>query len=285
MTTSKEKLSIIIPAYNEAQSILGVVKNIQNCCSSIDYEIIVIDDGSTDGTKETIGIPEIKIYQNKYNIGYGASIKAGVRKASHNIICITDADGTYPANRIPDLLKIFIENDADMVVGARPWNKIEFKRRLAKFIIHKFSELLLSHQIPDMNSGLRLFKKDIFNEFLNILPDGFSLTSTLTLAFSFYGYDTIFEPIEYFERIGKSKIHPTKDTLNFIQLILRTIIYFNPLKIFLPPAILFILVGFFLILFQLILLQNITSITIIILFSGMQLLAIGLLADLISRKL
>lgn len=280
-----EGLSIIIPAYNEVESIFDVIQKIQTYCAGIDYEILVVDDGSTDGTAELIQREGIKVYKNPSNLGYGATVKVGVREASNDLICITDADGTYPSDRIPDLLNVLHECDADMVVGTRPWKKIELKRRFAKFIIHKFSELLLSKKIPDMNSGLRIFRKSIFNQFLNIFPNGFSITSTMTMAFLFYGYRTEFVEIDYYERVGKSKIHPIKDTLNFVQLILRTILYFDPLKIFLPPALLLLVGGFCLVILQIILIQNITSLTAIILFSGMQLLAIGLLADMINRKL
>jgi glycosyltransferase involved in cell wall biosynthesis len=262
-----------------------VIQNIKTECTSIDYELVIVDDGSTDETTELLKEAGIKTHRNQFQLGYGATIKVGVREASNEIICITDADGTYPSERIPDLLYALIECEADMVVGARPWNKIELKRRLAKYIIHKFSELLLSHSVPDMNSGLRVFKKSIFNQFINIFPNGFSITSTMTMAFSFYGFRTEFIPIDYHERVGKSKIHPIRDTLNFIQLILRTTVYFDPLKIFLPPALVFILIGVILAIFQVIFIQNITSVTAIILFSGMQLLATGLLADMINRKL
>lgn len=285
MGTSKAEISIIIPAYNEVDSITNVINQIRADCASINYELIVVDDGSTDGTAELLEKTGVTVYTNQFNLGYGATIKIGVRNASNEIICITDADGTYPTKRIPDLFFALQECDADMVVGARPWNQIEFKRRLAKYIIHKFSELLLSRKVPDMNSGLRIFKKSVFEQFMRIYPNGFSITSTMTMAFSFYGHRIEFIPINYFHRVGKSKIHPIKDTLNFIQLILRTIVFFDPLKVFLPPSIFLIVGGFLLAITQIITIQNITSITAITLFSGMQLLATGLLADIINRKL
>jgi glycosyltransferase involved in cell wall biosynthesis len=284
MTNKLNNVSIIIPGYNEAESIRDVLLRIQDICSDIPHEIIVVDDGSTDETAEAADILGTRVIRNSENLGYGGALKVGIKQAAYDLICITDADGTYPVERIPDLLQIMEDNQADMVVGARPWSRIPPMRKIAKFVIHKFSEFLLEKKVPDMNSGLRIFRRDVFNKYLNIVPDGFSLTSTITLAFSFYGHSIYFEPIEYYDRVGKSKIHPIKDTLNFIQLILRTTLFFNPLKIFLPPSLVLITFGMLLIIVQAIFLQNVTTIAVLIFISGIQILAIGLLADLVNRK-
>jgi glycosyltransferase involved in cell wall biosynthesis len=226
----------------------------------------------------------VKVIRHEQNMGYGAALKAGIRHAKNEIIVISDADGSYPIKDIP----IFLINmeHADMVVGARVGKKahISFYRKPAKWFINKLANHLSGIKIPDLNSGLRAMRKEKVERFFSILPEKFSFTTTITLAFLTNGYSVKYIPIEYYKRKGKSKIHPIKDTLNFIQLIIRTIMYFNPLKIFLPLSFAFFIASVTVLIVSW-LADRVMDITTTILFvAGIQLLAIGMIADLIDKR-
>ena len=202
-------------------------------------------------------------------------------------IAITDADETYPNHRIPEFYKFINERDLDMVVGARVGKmaKIPLIRKPAKWFLNKLANYLAEYEIPDLNSGLRVMKKETVKKYLNILPEGFSFTTTITLAMLTNGYRVQFEPIEYFHRSGSSKIRPIYDTLNFIQLIIRTILLFRPLKIFLPLSLLMLLTGFVLILYRVLVGESFGVTATVIFVGSIQILAIGMLADLIDRRM
>jgi len=174
-----------------------------------------------------------------------------------------------------------------MVVGARIGKSVAMPimRRSAKWILTNLASFLAGVNIPDLNSGLRIVRKKPLEKYVRLLPSGFSFTSTITLAMLTNDYNVYYMPIDYYKRDGKSKIHPIRDTLNFIQLIIKMILYFNPLKIFLPVCMPLILLGGGLIIYQAIALRNITTISVIISLAGIQLLAIGLIADLIDKRM
>lgn len=241
------KLSVVIPVYNEWKSIRDIVKEIQDVLNAINvkFEIIVVNDASTDNTENEISkCNEISIITNPTNLGYGASIKRGINIAKYDLICITDADGTYPVKEIPNLLSW--ANDADMVIGARTGkiSKIPLLRRPVKWFLNRFASYISGSDIQDLNSGLRIFKKELINKYLYLLPDGFSLTSTITIAAVINGYKVRYEPIDYLKRTGKSSIHPIKDSLRFLNLIVSLAVLFKPLNIFTPLSVIIFLVGF-----------------------------------------
>jgi glycosyltransferase involved in cell wall biosynthesis len=217
-------------------------------------------------------------------MGYGAALKTGIRHAKNEIIVITDADGSYPIDNIPLLLEN-MEN-ADMVVGARIGKKVHIPifRKPAKWFINKLANKLSGIKIPDLNSGLRAMRKDRVERFFSILPDSFSFTSTITLAFLTNGYSVKYIPIEYYKRKGKSKIHPIKDTLNFIQLVIRTIMYFDPLKVFLPLSFIFFGASGVVLIASWLSGRFMDVTTVILFVTGIQLLAIGMIADLIDKR-
>ena len=154
-------------------------------------------------------------------------------------VVITDSDGTYPNDRIPELAAMM--TDWDMVVGARTGDEVRVPlvRRPAKWALNMLANVLVETRIPDLNSGLRVFRREVVLRFLPILPNGFSFTTTITLAMLSEGYRVTFVPIDYYARQGRSKIRPVYDTLNFLQLIVRTVLYFNPLRVFLPLSLFF----------------------------------------------
>ena len=235
---AKIQTSVVIPCYNEAK---GVIRSLDEIFYALnersDFEIITIDDGSTDNTLDILNEyasqkPQVHVINNNMNLGYGASLKKGIREAKGEIIVIIDADCTYPASEIPLLLKelgVF-----DMAVGARTGNRVQIPlaRRPAKWVLLKYARWMARADIKDLNSGLRVFRKKDALRFFPLLPDGFSFTSTITLAMHVNGMQVCYHPIDYNKRIGKSSIRPIRDTLAFFSLVLRTTMYFRPLQVF-----------------------------------------------------
>ena len=288
----KEKnISIIIPLYNEEEeTVKQTIKQIQDTISElfIDYEIIVVDDGSTDSIYNIENESGVRLIRHDRNRGYGAALKTGINLAKYKNIVITDADGTYPNDIIPNLVNQLVENDLDMMVGARTGSnvKIPVLRKPAKWAVGKLANYITNQKIPDINSGLRVFKKSSFIPFQNIVPDGFSFTTTITLGMLSGGYRVEFIPIDYFQRSGKSKIRPIKDTLNFIKLILRIGLYFAPLKIFMPISIgLFLLAIGWGVFTKLVLGELADVSSLIIAMTGFQVAVLALIAELINHRL
>jgi glycosyltransferase involved in cell wall biosynthesis len=283
-----KSVSIIMPAYNEDGTVESVIDNIKKIMDSsqYEYEIIVIDDGSNDNTPKVLANKSgIKIIKHERNKGYGASLKDGIKNAKYNIVTIIDADGTYPAEKLPELLNNMNEND--MVVASRTGKDIRMPllRKMVKSILNKLANYLSGTKIPDLNSGLRVIKKDVVFKFFNILPSGFSFTTTITLALLTNGYSVKYLPINYHHRKRKSKFHPIKDTMNMLTLVIRTILYFNPLKIFMPLGIGLILSGIFVFIWSALFLPKLLDVTTMLLITtGIQTLVIGLLADMIGKK-
>ena len=280
-------VSVVIPAYNEEGGLAEVVHGLRSRMegSGRPYEIIVVDDGSSDGTLEIARSLGVHVVAHHINRGYGAALKTGIRKARGEHILICDGDGTYPPESIPELLG-HIDDNA-LVVAARTGANVDipFFRRLAKGILRRLAIYLSESAIPDLNSGLRVFRKDAVLHFFPILPSGFSFTTTITLAMLCNEGRVQYVPINYSKRTGRSKIRPLRDTVNFLLLIMRTILYFTPLKIFLPVSLgiglLFVLsLGY-----DLFVLKDLTEKTLIFLFGAVQLLAVGVIADQITKPL
>ena len=240
MTTNKKQInvSIVIPCYNEAG---GVTDSLNEVCKALrkrdDVEIITVNDGSSDKTpaildKYASQKPSVRVIHNQLNIGYGASLKRGIREAEGDLIVITDSDGTYPASSIPELLEELKEYD--MAVGARigPNVQVPLVRRPAKWVLLCYARWMARADIKDLNSGLRAFRKKDALHFFPLLPEGFSFTSTITLAMHVNGMRVAYLPINYRKRIGQSSIRPISDTLAFFSLVLRTTMYFRPLQVF-----------------------------------------------------
>jgi len=280
-------ISAIIPAYNEEGGIgevLGCLREVLTATGR-DHEIIVVNDGSTDRTGEIVREAGVTILEHPANRGYGASLKDGIQQAQYDNILILDADGTYPQDAIPALLKD--ADDCDMVVGARTGGRVAIPphRRFPKWLLRKMADYLVGMRIPDLNSGLRIFKKSAAIKFLNILPNGFSFTTTITVALLSNNYRVKFIPINYNKRTGKSKFRPIQDTFNLLNLILRTSLYFNPLKIFVPFSLLLLLLAVLVFIYSKFLTPQVMDITIIvIIMTAVQILALGLIADLVDKR-
>ena len=296
-TPSIEELggvSIVIPAYNEEGGIAGVVQELlgilEDCDELLsDWEVVVVNDGSTDRTtdevKPFIG-GRVRLVEHPVNQGYGAALKTGIRNARFPWIMITDADGTYPNTFIPSLLEHRAEQD--MIVGARIGENshIPLIRRPPKWVLRKLASYLSQKSIPDLNSGLRLMRRNVLEQFLNILPNGFSFTTTITLAMFSAGFRVKYVPIDYLKRTGRSKIRPIADTLNFLKLIIPTSLYFDPLRVFIPVSFLFFFMSVFVGVGSLLFTEKMMDVTTVLLFvTGVQMLALGMFADMINRRL
>jgi len=275
---------VIVPAFNEEAGIEATLQRLFACLREEVrvFEIIVVNDGSTDKTGQLLQrCTDIRLIEHPSQLGYGASLKSGIRSAKYDVIAITDADGTYPADRIAELAQQTL--NADMVVGARPGGRQALLRRIPKWFLTRFAEWIARRPIADINSGLRAFRKPVVERFLNILPDGFSFTTTITLALLTNRYVVHYVPIDYAPRLGSSKIRPIRDTMQFAQLILRTGIYFAPLRVFLPVAGVFFL-GFLVSLIRDLIQLDLTEATMLLLVAATQLGMFALLADMIDKR-
>ncbi len=282
-------VSIVVPVYNEESSVKDVLQGIDKVLSgsNLEFELIVVDDGSTDKTRESVLAYKgrIKLLPHHYNRGYGAAIKTGISNSLYDFVAITDSDGTYPSEMILHLIEEM--QDTDMVVGARGGknSNIPLIRKPAKWAISKLANYLAGSKIPDINSGLRVMRKEVVNRFINLLPDGFSFTATITLAMITNGYRVKHIPISYQRRKGKSKIHPLLDTVNFIQLVAKTVMYFNPFKIFLPISLTFFTASFGTLIYRAIHRGGLGVLTIILFVLAVQILTTGMIADLIVKRM
>lgn len=281
-------VSVVVPAYNEEhgiRSVLTALIGALNSLPAVTYEIIVVDDGSTDGTSEVArALPGVSVVRHGANRGYGAALKTGLRHARHEWICITDADGTYPNERIGDLLAA--TDGAHMVVGARtaPGAQDSWLRRLPRTLLRRYAEWVTRCRIDDMNSGLRVFRKDLAERFIHLLPDGFSFTTTITIALIMSYFTVRFIPIGYARRVGKSKIDPIRDTIRFMVLILRTGTYFAPLRTLVPPTLVLFLLFVASAAFDIFQLHVLTTRTLILLVVTMNVGTLALVADMIHKR-
>jgi glycosyltransferase involved in cell wall biosynthesis len=279
-------VSVIIPAFNEESSVQQVVLELREQLrkDGIRSEIIVVDDGSTDATACTAIAAGARVIQHRSNRGYGASLKTGIAAAKYDIIAITDADNTYPAVYIPGLLREL--EQADMVIGARTGQNVHIPlvRRPAKWILNRLANYVANTRIPDLNSGLRAFRRDVVMQYFPILPDQFSWTTTITLAMHCDKYAVTYVPIDYRQRTGRSKIVPW-DAASFAILILRAAMLFRPLRVFLPLVFACVAYGLSKMTIDLIRDPNISASAILALMSALQLLLIGMLGEAIAARL
>jgi glycosyltransferase involved in cell wall biosynthesis len=292
-------ITVVLPAYNEEKAISKQIEAIGRVLQSngITHEIIVVDDGSQDSTTERALQARARVLRHSQNRGYGAALKTGIFAAKHNTIVIIDADGTYPADQIPSLLDQL--EHADMAVGARTGDvvKIPLLRRPAKWLLGLLAARIAGQKIPDLNSGMRAFLRDRVEQYFPILPDRFSFTTTITLALMNDNYRVVYHPINYHRRTGKSKISAW-NFMEFMMLILRIAILFQPLRIFLPLALIFSIVGTMKIVFDILAVFQrhealglnllyqpvISTSSILLVLAGLQLLLIGMVSDALLRR-
>jgi glycosyltransferase involved in cell wall biosynthesis len=293
-------VSVVIPAYNEERGVGPQVESIRLVLTShrIKHEIIVIDDGSDDATAEEAVKAGARVFQHLKNRGYGASLKTGILSATYDAIAITDADGTYPSDQIPPMLEML--ETADMVVGARVGDKVSipFARRPGKFLLGWFANRIAGQKIPDLNSGLRVFWRECAEQYFPVLSNKFSFTTTITLALLADDYRVLYHPINYYRRIGRSKIMP-RHFLDFTILVIRMAMLFKPLRVFVPIVCTSGLAGIIKVAFDIIVAvirhggfswslfsePVISTSALLLLLGSYQLLLIGMVADGLIRRI
>ncbi len=280
-------VSIILPVYNEVEHLRQEVDRIRAAmdASEYSYEIIVVDDGSSDGSGDAArSIGGLRVIQFLQNRGSGSARKAGTAAARGRVTVWTDVDMTYPNDTIPQLVKEL--EGFDQVVGARTSEQGTMRglRVPAKWFIRKLASFLTSTKIPDLNSGFRAFRTSVARQYIRHLPPGFSCVTTMTMTFLAGGYSVKYIPIDYAKRAGTSKFHPIKDTRRYGTQVIRMVLSYNPLRIFMPTGLLLFVIGAGKIIYDSVRYDfHVTTNTLLILFAAFQIIVIGLLADLIVR--
>jgi glycosyltransferase involved in cell wall biosynthesis len=289
-------VTIVLPCYNEQDHVIDEVERI---CKAMDasgqtYELLAVDDKSTDQTLERLReaeprFPQMKVIAFQHNSGSGTVRRIGTQQALGEIVVWTDADMTYPNERIPELVSILDEDPSvDQVVGARTSEEGTHKllRVPAKWLIRKIAERLTASEIPDLNSGLRAFRRSVSLPYLRLLPPGFSCVTTITLAFLSNQHAVRYLPIDYFKRAGTSKFHFTKDAYRYILQVLRMVMYFNPLKVLMPLALWLLVIGLGKGLFYDMFVHPLyfPANTVMLFVTGLIIATLALLADLIVRS-
>ena len=285
-TAADPMVSIVLAVYNEEGCLAEELQLIREAMERAErpYEVIVVDDGSTDGTGQILrDFPWVRVLRHPRNRGAGAARKTGTLAARGDIVVWSDVDLTYPNHRIPDLIRCMTDQGYDQVVGARQTEKgtLPILRVPAKFLIRRLACVLANSEIPDLNSGLRAFRRDLAIRYIDLLPPGFSCVTTITLAFLCNGHSVGYLPVQYKSRVGRSKFHPVRDTYRYAMQVTRMVMCFEPLRVFLPLFLLFILGGLASSAINFANKGTVQEMDIIILLVGALVGVVGLLADLI----
>ncbi len=283
-------ISIVIPAYNEAPAILETIDEITRVCKAAGiktYEIIVVNDGSTDQTADILSSTQVVQINHPHNIGYGRSLKDGIKKAQYDTIVITDADCTYPFDQVPLMLSEY-QQGFDMIVGARTGRHYQesLLKSPLRHILRLIVQFAAERKIPDINSGLRIFSKIKITPMLSRLCNTFSFTTSMTLGFMMSGFFVKYINIPYHERRGKTKVRLLKDSLRTLQYILQAINYYNPIKLFLLfMGLCLSLSCLFFIVALMTHLKTLFAFGVGTALSGLMVLCFGLLADLLKQMI
>lgn len=284
-------VSVIVPAYNERATIAEEVRSIRQALHGKAFsatEVIVVDDGSTDDTAQLAREAGAAVIAHPVNLGQGAAIKTGITKARGSHIAVIDADGTYPTEDLPRLVSFSAESGCEQVVGDRQREEGTWRllRVLVKGLLRTFAAFLSGQAVGDMNSGMRVLTREAALRYAPLIPDGFSNSTTLTLASLSHRGRIAFIPIDYKARKdSQSKFRPVGDTYNMLLTIIRMVMYVDPLRVLLPLAALFVVGGIAksatdAARFDL----HITTSSLLLIMTGIQIAAIALIADLLVRR-
>lgn len=272
-------VSVVIPAYNEADVIGNVVAALASAASW--HEIIVVDDGSRDGTADRAAAAGATVVTHPYNKGNGAAVKSGIRRASGEFVMIIDGDGQHrpdDARRIVSKL-----GEYDLVIGARAASTQATQgRKFGNAMLNRFASYLTGREIPDLTSGFRAARREYLREFLHLLPNGFSTPTTTTLAFIKAGYNVAFEPTDARPRVGTSKIRLARDGAKFFMIILKIVTIFSPLRVFVPLAGASVVVGIVYGLWNVAVHSRIPNGSVLLILFGVMVFLVGLVSEQIS---
>ena len=292
---ARPRVTIVLPCYNEQDHVVAELERITAAMdeSPYTYELLVIDDKSTDGTLTVLrGVasrfPHMRLMPFQRNGGSGTARRIGTREALGEVVVWTDADLTYPNERIPEFVAYLDDHpDTDQVVGARLTEQGTYKllRVPAKWVIRKVAEVLSGTKIPDLNSGLRAFRREVSLPYLRLLPPGFSCVTTLTLSFLSNQHSVDYLQIGYAKRAGQSKFHPFRDAYRYILQVLRMVMYFNPIKVLMPLALWILAIGLAKLVVDVVRLGwGVPTSTALLFFSAFQIAVLALIGDLVARS-
>lgn len=276
-----ERTSVLIPAFEEESSIAAVIAEIRSLGEW--KEIIVVDDGSSDGTAAAAESAGAKVVRHPYNKGNGAAVKTALRAARGDFIVLLDADGQHPPAEIPRLIDEL--EDYDLVIGARSFkSQATFSRGVGNGALNRFASMLSGVPVADLTSGFRAAKRSLFREFVHLLPNGFSYPATSTLAFIKAGYNVCFVPIDGQKREGneKSKMRPWREGWRFVMIVLRMITLFSPLRVFMPVSLVFFIFGFGYMAYTVATETDVTDTSVLLITGAAVLFLFGLLSEQIA---
>ena len=280
MNAPVRSLSIVLPAKNEPAALTGVLPRLRE--ANPGAQILVIDDGSTDETRETCTRSGVEVISQPYSMGNGAAIKRGARAATGDVIVFMDADGQHDPSLIDRLVRR-LDEGFDMVVGARDWSgQAGVSRGLANAFYNWLASRITGFQVKDLTSGFRAVRADKFREFLHLLPNGFSYPTTCTMAFFRSAYAVSYEPIPVAQRIGKSHIRPFRDGLRFLLIIFKIATLYSPLKLFVPTSLAFFLLGTVYYAYTFVTEHRFTNMSALLLSAGVIVFLIGLISEQIT---
>jgi len=288
-------VTVVLPCYNEEGHILAEIERITRALdrSDLSYELLVIDDKSTDATLSLVtaaaaAFPRVRVLALPRNTGSGTARRLGTELASGAVVVWTDADLTYPNERIPEFVVRLREHpEVDQVVGARDAERGSHKllRVPAKWLIRRLAEALSGASIPDLNSGLRAFRREVSLPYLRLLPSGFSCVTTITLAFLANHHHVEYLPITYAKRAGRSKFRILRDAYRYLLQVLRMVMYFEPIKVLMPVALTLLGVGAVKTVVDVVRYHfRITTNAMLLVVTGLLVAAVALLADLGVRS-
>jgi len=285
----KKTCAIVIPIYNEADVIAETLKDVRGLVGALpdwSFEIVCVNDGSADDTARVLKAESgITVLNHHINRGYGAALRTGLDACRQEWIAIVDADGTYP---IPDLVRMLqsVTDETHMVVGARRGAGISVSphKRLARWVLRKMVHALTGVMVPDLNSGMRVFRRALYLEFAHLLPMGFSFTTTLTVSSLYRGFRIDYTPIDYMKRKGKSHIRPLQDFVNFTILIVRLASYFEPLRFFVPLSMIIFALGILRAIRDVIITNAFGTASEVMLLLSLQVFLTGVIADVVVRR-
>jgi glycosyltransferase involved in cell wall biosynthesis len=281
MQMKGKKVSVIIPVFNEEQSVGKVVESVFDSLGE-EVQVVVVDDGSTDGSAAAAREAGALVVQHPYNIGNGAAVKTGIRNSQGEVLVMMDADGQHRPEEIMELLRYIPAYD--MVVGARGrGSQAGIHRSLANRIYNALATYVSSFKVPDLTSGFRAVKRECALRCIHLLPNGFSYPATITLALLKLGLSVKYVPINAPARKGKSKISPARDGIRFFLIIIKIATLFSPLRIFLPVSIAFFILGLAYYIYTFLMYHRFTNMSVLLFITSVIIFMLGLVAEQVAQ--